>query len=236
MLSLQERLNLKTEPIEGAIWQWLCMLRCAIPGRVVSFDPVKQTCVIQPLIQEIVLKPPPSTSQTPNPGSSQNIPTNETIKPLQDVPIIMMRVPGWAITLPVTVGTDCLLIFNDMCIDGWYQNGTISPQFDRRRHDLSDAMALFGPWSQPNALQNYSTTSLQIRSDDLTKVIELSPTKIKITAPEVDVLSLGGVTQSLLNVVFFDWFINVYMPSVQYLTIAPPPPPVSSLTTVLKGQ
>ncbi|HEY1645877.1 MAG TPA: Gp138 family membrane-puncturing spike protein [Candidatus Saccharimonadales bacterium] len=234
MISIQERLGLKTEPVEGAIWQWLCMLRCAMPGRVVSFDAVKQTCVVQPLIQELVLKPPPGAQTGPQ-YTTQNIPTNETIKPIQDVPIIMMRVPGWSITLPITRGTECLLIFNDMCIDGWWQNGQIAPQFDRRRHDLSDAMALFGPWSQPNVLSNYSTTSLQIRSDDSTKVIDLSPSKITITAPEVDVETVGGTPQSLLNHAFYTWFTTVFMPAVQYVSTEPALP-TAPLTTVLKGQ
>ena len=99
MISIQARLGLPTEPISGAAWQWSCMLRSSIPGIVVSFDPVKQTCVVQPAIQEIVLLPPPITPKNLKPGTTQNIPTSVTIEPIQDVPICMMRVPGWSITL-----------------------------------------------------------------------------------------------------------------------------------------
>ena len=199
MFSIPERLGLATQPIEGAAWQWACMLRVAIPGKVVSFDAVKQTCVVQPLIQEIVLLPPPSTSQVPDPGSTQNIPTAVTIKPVQDVPIIMMRVPGWSITLPIVEGTECLLIFADTCIDGWWQNGPDTPQppFDRRRHDLSDAFALFGPWSQKRLLSDYSTTSLQIRSDDSTVVIDLADSGITITAPKLTINTTGDLDMTV---------------------------------------
>lgn len=182
MFSIQERLNLPTESIEGSAWQWACMLRVAIPGRVVSFDTDRQTCVVQPTIQELVLLPPPGVKD-----SSQNIPTSVTIKPIQDVIPIMMRVPGWSITFPITQGTECLLIFADMCIDGWWQTGNIASQLDRRRHDLSDAFALFGPWSQPNKISNYSTSSLQIRSDDQQTMIELSPNVINIKAKDVTI-------------------------------------------------
>jgi len=193
MISIQERLGLSTESIEGALWQWACMMRTAIPAYVVSFDPDKQTIVAQIALQEIVLKPPPVTTATPNPGVTQNIPVNESIDQLEDVPIIMMRVPGWSLTFPIVEGTECLLIFADMCIDGWWQNGGVNPQADKRRHDLSDAFALFGPWSQPNNIPNYSPDSVQLRSDDLSVVVSLSPTKISITAPEIDLSATGDI-------------------------------------------
>lgn len=192
MLSIQERLSIPTEPIAGAAWQWMCALKCATVGKVISFDPVKQTCVVQPVTQEIMLLPPPATPQNPSPGATQNIPTAVTINPLQDVPISMMRVLGWSMTLPITEGTECLLIHADNCIDGWWQSGQISPQLDRRRHDLSDAIALFGPWSQPNKLTNYSTTSMQLRSDDLSVVVDLGNTGATITAPEITIEASAG--------------------------------------------
>lgn len=194
MLSIQERLALQTESIQGAAWQWASMLRVATPGTVVSFDAVKQTCVVQPNIQELILMPPPVTSQNPNPGTSQNIPTAVTIKPIQDVPIIMMRVPGWSITFPIVPGTECLLIFADSCIDGWWQNSGVQAPFDRRRHDLSDAFALFGPWSQPHKLVNYSTTSVQLRSDDQSVMIDLAVGEINVDAPIININGPAGTT------------------------------------------
>ncbi len=235
MISIQERLALPTEPIAGAAWQWMCMLRCATPGRVVSFDAVKQTCVVQPLIQEMILLPPPTTQQNPAPGVTQNIPTPVTIEPIQDVPIFMLRVPGWSITLPVVEGTECLLLFADSCIDGWWETGKLAPPYDRRRHDLSDAFALFGPWSQPNVLSGYSTNSLQIRSDDQTVMVELAAGRVTIIAPDVEVKQMGGTTLPLVNHNFYQWFTTVFMPSVQYVTTAPALPP-NPETTVLEAQ
>lgn len=196
MLSIQERLGLATEPIVGAAWQWACMLRSSIPGKVVSFDPTKQTCVVQPVIQEIVYLPAPGgvvpASGSTGPSTTNNIPTVQTIKPIQDVPIMMMRVPGWSITLPIVKDTECLLIFSDMCIDGWWQSGGVQANMDpKRRHDLSDAMALFGPWSQPHKFSDYSTTSMQIRSDDKSVLIDLAPGGITISAPTVNINTTG---------------------------------------------
>jgi len=233
-LSIQERLGLSTEPISGAMWQWLCKLRCAIPATVISFDPVTQTCLVQPVIQEVVLKPPPG--KNPLPGTTQNIPTPETIDPIQNVPIVMMRVPGWSMTFPIVQGTECLLIFSDMCIDGWWQSGGVQPNFDsRRRHNLSDAIAIFGPWSQPNVLTNYSTDSIQIRSDDQTVVIDLKTGQITITAPAVLVQNTG-TPLALVNDTFYQWFITNIMPFLVSKGYSGPPVPLGSETTVLKAE
>jgi hypothetical protein len=236
MLSIQERLSIHTEPITGAAWQWACMLRSSIPGIVVSFDSDKQTCVVQPAIQEIMLQPPPATSNNPSPGSSQNIPTAVTIDPIQDVPISMLRVPGWSITLPITKGTECLLIFSDMCIDGWWQNGGVNAQYDRRRHDLSDAIALFGPWSQPNVLTDYSTDSLQIRSDDKSVLIDLKIGQATVQAPIVKIQQAGGTPVPVVSNPFYTWFIANALPWMISKGYAGPAPPTTSVTTVLEAQ
>lgn len=236
MLSIQERLALDTEAIEGSAWQWLCALRCAVPGIVQSFDPIAQTCVVRVALQEWVLKPPPPTPQVPNPGVTQNIPTAETIDDLEDVPICVPRVPGWSITLPIVKGTECLLIFSDMTIDGWWETGNVSAQWDRRRHDLSDAIAVFGPWSQPKKLANYSTSSLQIRSDDQSIMIELSSTGINIVAPSIAISQSGGATVSMLTSSFLDWYNTNIIPFLQSKGYTGPTPPTDSQTTILKAE
>ena len=151
MYSIPQRLGLECNEIEGAIWQWSCMMRSAIPGIVKSFNSIKQTCVVQVAIREYIMLPGPPSPLYPKPDDHKKIPTSKAIPPLEDVPIIMMRVPGWSITLPIVEGTECLLIFADTCIDGWWQNSGVQASWDRRRHDLSDGFALFGPWSQPNS-------------------------------------------------------------------------------------
>jgi hypothetical protein len=232
-LSIQERIGVGTEPIEAALWQWACMLRTATPAKVVSFDPDAQTCVVQIATQEQVFLPPPGNN--PHPGTTQNVPTWDTIPNLEDVPILMMRVPGWSITLPITEGTECLLIFADACIDGWYQSGNVSPQFRRRRHSLSDGFALFGPWSHPNKLSNYSTNSMQIRSDDQTVMIELAAGTVNINAPAINLKNIG-TPLPLMNDTFYQWYVTNIQPFLVSKGYAGPPIPAGSETTILKGQ
>lgn len=244
MFSIQERLGLGTEAIEGAIYQWACMMRSAIPGIIRTFDPNKQTCTVDVAIMEYTLQEPPASLQAPSVGPINNHPVATPMDTLEDVPVIMMRAGGWSLTFPIVAGTECLLIFADTCIDGWWQNGGQQVPYDRRRHDVSDAFALFGPWSQPNNLQYYSNVSMQLRSDDHQTLIDLSssaitivsPNQIVIRAPDVECRASGGTAIPLVNDNFYQWFVNTFLPKVSLTGPLVPPLPTNPETVNLKGQ
>lgn len=129
----------------------------SLPAIVTKFDADKQTINCIPTIKELIyLNGSVSFKQFPE---------------LQEVPIEVPRAGNFAITLPITVGQECRVTFQDLCLDGWWSRGGIQSWNDLRRHDLSDAIATFSPWSQPNVIPNYSTSNLEIRSlDNLTKI------------------------------------------------------------------
>lgn len=155
-------------------WQMLCGLRVACPGIIQSFDPVKQTVSVQLAIRENILL---NLIRTPT-----------AIAPLIDVPIVLPRAGNCTLTMPIQQGDECLVIFGDMCIDGWWQAGGIQNQLDKRRHDLSDGFCIPGPWSQGRTLLNYSPTTAQLRSDDGQTIVEVDPAgKVNITAQQVNV-------------------------------------------------
>lgn len=173
LISIAERLRVETEQWEKFAWQLRCALRVAVPGIVVSFDPVKQTVSVRIAIREHI---------------NQNlVVTPVEIDVLQDVPIAIPRAGGFAVTLPIVAGDECLLIFSDTCIEAWQESGGVQNQlFPHRRHDLSDAVAWFGIWSQPRKLSAYSTNSTQLRTDDGTSYIELKPGVINLNAATIN--------------------------------------------------
>lgn len=232
-ISFQQRLALDQNVWSESARQELCDLRVAIPGIVQSFDNVKQTCAVKVAIQEWVNVPLPATNGIPS--QARNNPQWVTIV-VEDVPVVFPRAGGFSITFPVVPGDECLLVFADACIDAWYVNGGVQAQMAKRRHSLSDAFALFGPWSQKRTLANYSTSSLQIRANNGSVSIDITDGKITITAPEVEVVASGGTAQSLLQEAFYTWFTTVYMPAVQYVSVAPALPTPEPLTTVLSGE
>lgn len=147
-------------------------MRVAIPGIIESFDPTEQTVRVQPAIRERVQD-----------GTMQvrwvNLPL------LLDVPIVLPRAGGFALTMPIRPGDECLVVFADMCIDAWWANGDIQNQIEQRRHDLSDAFAILGTWSQPRRVPNYAMDAAELRIDDGSAKISIRSGAIDIDAPTV---------------------------------------------------
>lgn len=180
MITLSERLARPTDQWATALKVFGHELRVAMPGIIQSFDPVKQTVVVQPAITEQMLK--------------SDVPTPTTLSLISDVPIMIPRAGGFSLTVPIKAGDECLLIFADACIDAWWQSGGTQNQIDKRRHDLSDAFAILGPWNQQRLLPNYSTTAAQFRSDDGNTVIEVGNGEVTVIAQTVNVQATGTAT------------------------------------------
>lgn len=139
----------------------LTSLRVAIPGVVDEFFPDMGTVNVQPVIMEWV-----KTSIF----SSEAV----ALPLLQDVPVCFPQAGGYRITFPIKKGDECLVIFADMCIDSWWQNGgkdangNILPQTQAevRRHDLSDGFAIMAPSSLPTMLnKSINTESMVIEGE-----------------------------------------------------------------------
>jgi Phage protein Gp138 N-terminal domain len=163
-----QRVSSGVELVDLALAALEQRIRVSIPCVVVSFNAAKQTVVAQQVLNENVRQS----------GKLTNIP----IKPLADIPIVIPRAGGVASTLPINPGDECLVVFADMCIDSWWQSGgTTNNQIEKRRHDLSDGIAIFGLWSQPRVLPNYSQSAHQTRSDDGTSYIDFAKGQTTIT-------------------------------------------------------
>jgi hypothetical protein len=243
------RNSAQTAQWKELIRQSLCDLRVAIPGIVVSFDVVTQTAVVQPAVREKLIVPG---------KPAQNV----AINPIYDVPVVMPRGGGYSMTLPLAAGDECLLVFNDMAIDNWWQNGGVQNQyqFESMRHDIADAVCIPGPWSQPRVLANYSPDSLQIRSDDGDTIIDVSESgvslesgsttvdvssdsvsitassSVQITSPEIRANASAGAPLALVNDNGWQWIVNDLYPWMQAQGYSGAAPPLNGETTVLKGQ
>lgn len=172
MLSINERVRDHNEMYRRMAENSAYDLRVACPGIVKSnLDPVTQTITVQLAIREKI-------------NIDGNV-SHEEVPVLLDVPVFMPRAGGFCLTLPVSVGDECLVIFGDNCMDSWWQSGGVQNQLEKRRHDLSDGYALVGIWSQPRILSSYSSNSAQLRTDDGSTVIDIRPGLITHTATQV---------------------------------------------------
>lgn len=160
-LDPEEPFRILGDALRASMWT-------ALPGIVVSFNAAAQTAVVQPAIQQVLLKE----------GAVRPLPV------LQDVPVYFPSGGGLTLTFPVAAGDECLLVFSSRCIDGWWQSGGEQPPGQARTHNLSDGFAFVGVRSRPRALGSVNSSAAQLRTANGAAYIELGADgKVKITAP-----------------------------------------------------
>ncbi|CAB4149468.1 hypothetical protein UFOVP558_1, partial [uncultured Caudovirales phage] len=180
-------LNDSEEALRLAFDGRLATLWTAMPGIVTAVDLATMTLSIQPAIQGQI-------EDESGKIQSVNLPL------LIHVPIQYPMAGGFAMTFPVAVDDEVLVIWASRCIDAWWQSGGIQRPIEARMHDISDGFAILGVCSQPNVVPGISATSAQLRLKDGTAYLELKPDgKIKMKSPEVEIegdLKITGSVES----------------------------------------
>lgn len=149
--------------------------RTSAPGIVQSYNASSLTVDVQIAAQGIAL-------------DADGNETDETLPLLVDVPVVFPRGGGISLTFPIQQGDECLVVFSDRCLDFWHQSGGIQKSASQRNHDLSDAFVIPGPYSQPQAIANVSTNSVQLRTDDGKSFVELDQSgNATVTSPQTTV-------------------------------------------------
>lgn len=227
MIPIQRRLKIASSPLEEALYQLGCEIRVAIPAIVVSFDSGAQwgfpSVSVQPAIRETMLQ--------------NAAPTIQDLPVLDAVPVSVPQGGDWIDTFPIAPGDECLLVFSDTAIDLWKQNGGTQKQPDgvTFRHDIGDAIAVFGIRSSARPVANWSTTSRQIRNVDGTVVIDLAPGAITVTAASTIITSAGGTPQPLMTAAFYEYWETNILPFLESKGYAGAAPPTGSITTALEA-
>jgi phage baseplate assembly protein V len=119
-----------SEPIQRALDVLSTEIRVCIPGRVEKYDHTIQRAEVKPLINRWYAD-----------GQSQEMPV------VAGVPVVFPRSGGASLTMPVKSGDGVLLLFSDRSIDKWLKKGGVVTPDDRRKHSLSDCIAIPGLYS-----------------------------------------------------------------------------------------
>ncbi len=233
--------------------QWRALLRqAAFDLRVHSpaflledMDPDEQTVTVQLAVQERV--------------RTLKGPKWYDVAPIFKVPVMIQRGGGCSVTLPLKKGDEGMLMFCDCCFDLWWHNGqqgapvadnakelstafgTPVPsgsqqQIGMHRHEVNDCGFYPGFYSQPNVLANYSTDSLQVRTDDGSTIIDVQPSGVTIIGEATNVKAAGGTPLALVNDTWYQWWKTNIFTFLQGLGYVGPPIPLVPETTILKGQ
>lgn len=156
-----------TETLETLADDILSRVRVAVPVKLTK-DSDGHTVSLQPLIKAVRKGPDGKTEQV-------------SLPVLSDVPIQHGGGGGVTITHPHKEGDEGVFLFSHRSLDAWFQQGGDQPQIDARMSSLSDGFYLSNVRSTPRKLQNVSTTSTQMRSDDGKHFTDLNPTTGAIT-------------------------------------------------------
>lgn len=106
-------------------------LRVCLPATVQAVNTDGTIDVLPALMQNIAQKGLPA-------GLAFNYPL------LQSVSVITIQGGGVGFVSPIKVGDQCLVVFSDRCISGWFTSGVPVPLPSFRMHDISDGFAIVG--------------------------------------------------------------------------------------------
>ena len=102
-------------------------LNCVQIGQIQSYNAAEQTAEIQLQVKVRV-----------NPTTISDYPV------LIDCPVFVLQGGGAYIDFPIGQGDYCIVLFNDRNIDIWWDSATVAAPENRRKHSLSDGIALVG--------------------------------------------------------------------------------------------
>lgn len=113
-----------------------------------------------------------------------------------DCPVIVLGGQTKRIEIPVTVGDECLVLFNDRDIKTWLSSGQVSNLNTQRLHNFSDAIAIVGLHSLGKKIATYDNTRVALVND--TTIVSAGASKVKVANASKDLL---GVINALVDLV-----------------------------------
>lgn len=148
-MSNASRIPRLSEVIREHILSQLSEMHIALPGRVESYDPVKQMASIQPVIKQAFID---------EEGARQV----ERLPVIPGVPVQFPQGGGYRLTFPIAAGDSGLLVFSETSLDVWLSvGGEVDPLDDRRSH-LTDAIFIPGVRSFAAPISDAHQTKLSL--------------------------------------------------------------------------
>lgn len=129
---------------------------CHRIGRIVSFDPSKQTADV-----ELVDK-----------ATVEVFEGNKVITKIRDYPllaecpVLINKGSKGGFTRPIEKGEYCIVHFNDRDIDNWFENGNIQIPNTKRLHNITDCIITVGLFSGSAPISDYNNEATEINYED----------------------------------------------------------------------
>ncbi len=148
------------------IWsrQVMLQMNCHAIATIQSFDPEEQTVTATIDYCKTMFR----IDQLGNPH-----PQNIEYPPLIDVPIIILGGGGASLRFPISVGDECMILFNDRDMDNWIAGAKSGPVASQRLHSFSDGIALIGfnsgsaAWDTTRAALQFGSTRVAVSENKI---------------------------------------------------------------------
>lgn len=134
----------------------------ALPGHILTYDPVKQRAQVKIGIKrkaaDAWLEPPPCI----------------------DVPVQFQGSMDWSLFFGLKEGDEGLIVFSQRAADRWKQKGGIQEPHDFRAFSASDAFFLPGARSDKTALPSMPADGIGLTSRDSSVQVQLTDSQIAL--------------------------------------------------------
>lgn len=140
------------DALRVAISRAIAGIHTALPGKVEKYDHEKQMASVQPLIKKLYLD-----------NKVESLPV------IENVPVIFPRTSNFSFTHPIEEGDLVLLLFCERSLEKYLAEGGEQEPGDRRKHDLTDAMAIPGlyPFSETSEADNNEDVLIKFHEAEL---------------------------------------------------------------------
>lgn len=166
--------------IQSAIEGQMADTHTAMPGKVLSYNALRQTCSVQPLLKRVLF----------DTGGEKSY---ESLPAVADVPVAFPRAGGHVLSMPLAAGDYVLLVFNEASLAEFRSTGDEAEPGDIRRHCAGYPVAIpcFYPDSQPLSPADPHSTKAIFGLDGLPQQIRISATGIELGTPAVSPVVLS---------------------------------------------
>lgn len=111
-------------------------MNCVLIGKIESYDPLLNTASVSiQHTRQIYGEAEPTTFDV-----------------LTDCPVFIVQGGGSWLSMPITKGDPCIILFSDRDIDNWWHDGSVTTPASLRSHSLSDGMVLVGIQHRKSAI------------------------------------------------------------------------------------
>lgn len=161
----QSRTPTLGEVLNTAIGKSLEGVFVGLPGIVESYNAATQTAKIRPALKRPYVNEDGSEA-------SDDLPV------LEDVPVVYPKGGGFFLSCPLEKGDNVLLVFCDNALDEFFlSSGSIQVDpINLRMHDISDAVAIPGLFTQLTTIKDVDGINLVLGKDQGGMKLKITPT------------------------------------------------------------